>query len=72
MSTGDTHYMNECIIFEVSLKNKKGYTVSLYKSPSQSHHVFGDFLFNFDQLLSKGLQIESVTSSYGLTGHFLI
>ena len=43
--------MNEYIVFEVSLKNKKGYTVSLYKSPSQSHHMFWVFLSNFGQLL---------------------
>ena len=40
----DTQYMNECIIFKVSLKNKKGYFVSLYRSPSESHNDFEDLL----------------------------
>ena len=49
----DTQHMNGYIIFGVSLKNKNGYTVSLYKSRSQSRHVFREFLFNFDQFLSN-------------------
>ena len=28
--------LNECVIFEVSIKNKRGYVVSLYRSPSQT------------------------------------
>ena len=43
--------MNECIIFKVSL-NKKGYFVSLYRSPPESYNDSEDFLFKFDQLLS--------------------
>ena len=40
--------MCECIIFEVSIKNKRGYVVSLYRLPSQT---FRHFLINFEQLI---------------------
>lgn len=45
----DTQYMNDCIIFEVSVKNKKGY-FSLFRSSSKSHVDFEDFLFKLPQI----------------------
>ena len=35
--------LNECVIFEVSIKNKSGYVVSLYRSPSQIQDKFDIF-----------------------------
>ena len=32
--------LNECLIFEVTIKNKRGYMVSLYRSPSQIQAEF--------------------------------
>ena len=43
--------LNECIIIELSLKNKKGYAISLYRSPSQWIDEFEEFLLNLDQTL---------------------
>ena len=45
-STYSGYTINVCIVCEVSLKNKKGYIVSLYKSPSQSHDDFKEFWLN--------------------------
>ena len=39
--------LNECLIFEVSIKNKRGYVVSLYTWPSQTQDEFDIF---FDKL----------------------
>ena len=44
--------LNECLIFEVSIKNKRGYVVSLYRSPSQTQDKFDIFLINFEKLIS--------------------
>ena len=41
--------LNECLIFEVSIKNKRGYVVSLYRSPSQTQDEFDIFLINLEQ-----------------------
>ena len=42
--------LSEGIIFEVDIQ-KKGYTVLLYRSPSQTHDEFDDFLLNLEQVL---------------------
>ena len=39
--------LNECLIFEVSIKSKRGYVVSLYTWPSQTQDEFDIF---FDKL----------------------
>ena len=91
--------LNDCLIFEVSVKNKRGYVVSLYRLPSQTQDEFDIFLINFEQLIgdfiiaknplfvlitgdfnvrssnwwkndlstSKGTQVDSLTTSYGLS-----
>ena len=33
-------YLQECLILEISINNKKGYVVSLYRSPSQAPNEF--------------------------------
>ena len=35
--------VNKCVIFEASIKNKRGYVVSLYRSPSQTQDQFDIF-----------------------------
>ena len=37
-------YLNDCLIFEVSVNNKKDYVVSWYQSPSQMSDEFEVFL----------------------------
>ena len=90
--------LNECLIFEVSIKNKRGYVVSLYRSPSQTQDEFDIFLINLEQSIgdiivknplfvlitgdfnvrssnwwkndlstSEGIQVDSLTTSYGLS-----
>ena len=90
--------LNECVIFEVSIKNKREYVVSLYRSPSQTQDEFDNFLTSFEKLIgdiiakspsfvlitgdfnarstnwwkndlstSEGTQINSLTTSYGLS-----
>ena len=35
--------LNECLILAVSIENKRGYVVSLYRSPSQTQEEFEIF-----------------------------
>ena len=46
-------YLNECLIFEVSVYNKKGYVVPLYRLPSQTSDLFETFLANLEKLISN-------------------
>ena len=43
--------LNECVIFELSIKNKRGYVVALYRSPSQTQDKFDIFVISFEQLI---------------------
>ena len=43
--------LNECVLFEVSIKKERGYVVSLYRSPSQTQDEFDIFLISFEQLI---------------------
>ena len=45
--------LKECLLLEVFIGNKKGFVLSLYRSPSQLEEEFYDFLFSLDQLLSN-------------------
>ena len=38
-------YVKECLIFVVSINNKKGYVISMYRSPSQTSDDFNDWGF---------------------------
>ena len=53
--------MNECIIIELNIGKKKGFIISLYRSPSQSTDEFDDFLSNLDQTLND---ISSLNPSF--------
>ena len=43
--------LSEYIVFEVRMQNKKGYITLLYRSPSQTHDEFDNFLVSFEQVL---------------------
>ena len=60
--------LNEWVIFEVSIKNKRGYVVSLYRSPSQTQDEFDNFLTSFKKLI--GDIIAKNPSFVLITGDF--
>ena len=43
--------LNECVVFEVSIKNKMRCVVSFYRSPSQTQNEFKIFLISLQQLI---------------------
>ena len=47
----ELHNLNKCLMFEVCIQNKKGYVISLHRSPTQPHDEFGNFLLTFKQVL---------------------
>ena len=44
-------YLQDCLILEVSINNKKGYVVSLYRYPSQNPDEFDSFINNLEKLI---------------------
>ena len=44
-------YLKECLVFEVSINNKRGYVVSIYRSPSQTSDDFNSFTTNLEKLV---------------------
>ena len=44
-------YLKECLIHEVSINNKRGYVVSLYRSPSQTSDEFDSFITNLEKIV---------------------
>ena len=44
--------LNECLVLEMNIQNKKGFVISLYRLPNQSKDEFDQFLLNFEQLMS--------------------
>ena len=44
-------YLKECHILEVSINNKRGYVVSLYRSPSQTSDEFDSFITKFEKIV---------------------
>ena len=44
-------YLKECLIFEASINNKRGYVVSMYCSPSQTSNDFNSFTTNLEKLV---------------------
>ena len=46
-------YSKECLIFQVSINNKRGYVFSMYRSPSQTSDDFNSFTTNLDKLVIK-------------------
>ena len=58
----------ECIICEIQLDRKKYFFVVVYRSPSQSHVEFENFMNTFEQMLSL-LAAENPSSTI-ITGDF--
>ena len=48
----ETNYLSECLLCEVTINDKKGYVVVLYRSPSQNSLEFDNFILNFEMMLS--------------------
>ena len=44
-------YLKECLTFEVSINNRRGYVVSTYRSPSQISDDFNSFTTNLENLV---------------------
>ena len=44
-------YLQECLILEVSINNKKGYVVLLYRYSSQTPDEFDSFINNSEKLI---------------------
>ena len=53
-----TNSLKECLLLEIFIGNKRGFVLSLYRSPSQSQEQFYDFLFLLDQLLSNMISLN--------------
>ena len=48
----ETNYLSDCLLWEVSINNKKGYVAVLYKSPGQNSLEFDNFVIKFEMMLS--------------------
>ena len=44
-------YLQECLILEISVNNKKSYVVSLHRSPNQTSDEFDTFINNFEKII---------------------
>ena len=44
-------YSSECLTLEVTISNRKGYVITLYKSLSQTTDEFQSFISNLEKLL---------------------
>ena len=44
-------YLKECLIFEISIDNKRDYVVSIYRSLSQTFDDFNSFTTNLEKLV---------------------
>ena len=49
----EVKHLSECVIFEVSIKNKRGSVVPLCRSPSQTQDEFDIFLRIFEQFIGN-------------------
>ena len=52
--------LSQCVICQVSLQNCKGYIGVVYRSSSQDSTEFENFLYHFDELLSKTASTNSL------------
>ena len=52
--------LNDYLGLEINIQNKKGYLISLYRSPSQSKDKFDHFIVNFEQLVSDRMSQNSL------------
>ena len=54
--------LNECLLCELSYKNKKCFIATLYRSPAQSRKEFEKFLSNFEILIKTIFNQKMVIS----------
>ena len=47
-------YLSEYLTLEVTICNKKGYVITLYRSPSQTSDAFQSFVSNLEKLAKWG------------------
>ena len=60
---GESPTLKDCLIYEVSINNKKGYVVSMYRSPSQTSDDFNSFTTNLKKLV---IYISSINPHFKL------
>ena len=46
-------YLSECLTLEVTISNKKGYVITLYRSPSQTSDEYESFISNLKKFLAN-------------------
>ena len=51
--------LTECLVFEVTIQNKKGFVAVVFRSPSQSTSEFESFLSGLEDLLDNALCSKS-------------
>ena len=54
-------YLSECLTLEVTISNRKGYVITLYRFPSQTFGEFQFFICNLEKLL---ININSFDSHF--------
>ena len=52
-------YLSECLTLEVTISNRKGYVITLYRSPSQISDGFQSFVRNLEKLLINTNSFDS-------------
>ena len=52
--------LSQCVTCQISLQNYKGYIGVVYRSSSQDSTEFENFLYHFDELLSKTASTNSL------------
>ena len=45
-------YLSECFTLEVTISNKKGYIITLYRSPSQTSDEVDSFISNLENIFN--------------------
>ena len=56
----DITFLNECIVGEIQIKNKKCFITCIYRSPSQNQDEIDAFLSNYDRVCSS-IALENST-----------
>ena len=44
-------YLSDCLTLEVTISNRKGFVITLYRSPSQTSDEFQSFISNLEKIL---------------------
>ena len=59
----NSSYLSEYLTLEVTINNKKGYVITLYRSPSQTPDEFDSFISNLEKLL---INVTSCDPHFGI------